>query len=399
VAPAEGDPAVAGGTFSVEAPLWKAVSAFRTLTTLYAVSRYLGDDEHYAHPGLAWIYMVLLTAWTLGTMRIFASKRRCTSAWLQADLVVVILGIVLTRLLDHSVYVDAGEVTLPTIRAAATVLGWSVKSGWRQAAASAFVIGLANIYERGAVSGGNIHSIVLLMLSGVAIGYVIEIARASEATLARALEIQAATRERERLARDIHDSVLQVLAMVQRRGTELGGGAEEIGRMAGEQEIALRTLVAEGLVPNPSYEAPRRPGRAPAPGADQDLRSLLTPLAGSRVTLSAPGTPVLLAGHAAREVSAAVAAAVDNVRQHAGERARTWILVEEEPDAVVVSVRDDGPGFTVDRLDEAVREGRLGVSQSIKGRLHDLGGSTEIISAPGEGTEVELRLPRQRAGG
>jgi signal transduction histidine kinase len=149
-------------------------------------------------------------------------------------------------------------------------------------------------------------------------------------------------------------------------------------------------------VPNASYEAPRRPLHRSGPGEPQDLRALLTPLAGSRVTLSAPGTPVLLPCRAASELSAAVGAAVDNVRKHAGEQAHAWILVEDEPDGVVVSVRDDGPGFAQERLGEAEQEGRLGVSQSIRGRLRDLGGSAEISSAAGQGTEVELRVPRQR---
>jgi signal transduction histidine kinase len=46
------------------------------------------------------------------------------------------------------------------------------------------------------------------------------------------------------------------------------------------------------------------------------------------------------------------------------------------------------------RLAEAAAAGRLGVSHSIQGRVRDLGGSAEIRSLPGEGTEVELRVPR-----
>ena len=386
----------APGVFSVEQPLWRATSAFRLLTLLYAVGRYAGDAGHYAHPDAAWAYMAALALWTFATVRQFAGKARCTWWWLSGDLALVVAGILLTRSFDGLGYVDAGEVTLPTVRAAAAVLGFSVMGGWRPGALAALIVGLANIAERGRITSSNVHNIVLLLLAGVAIGYVVELARASEQTLARALEIQAATRERERLARDIHDGVLQVLAMVQRRGTELGGGAEEIGRMAGEQEIALRVLIAEGLAPNPSYEAPRRLPEHPDPGAGQDLRALLAPLAGSRVTLAAPGTAVLLPGRAAGELGAAVGAALDNVRKHAGDAAQAWILVEDEPDAVVVSVRDDGPGFTAGRLGEAEQEGRLGVSQSIRGRLRDLGGSAEISSAPGQGTEVELRVPRQR---
>ena len=77
------------------------------------------------------------------------------------------------------------------------------------------------------------------------------------------------------------------------------------------------------------------------------------------------------------------------------------MLIEDEPGLVTVTVRDDGPGIPDGRLAEAAAAGRLGVSHSICGRLRDLGGSATIRSVPGEGTEVELRLPRaaSRAGG
>ncbi|MEV6939012.1 ATP-binding protein, partial [Streptomyces sp. NPDC051132] len=125
-----------------------------------------------------------------------------------------------------------------------------------------------------------------------------------------------------------------------------------------------------------------------------DLRSLLAPYAGARVSLAEPGAPVPLPPAAAREVAAAVGAALDNVRAHAGDGARAWILLEDEPDEIVVTVRDDGPGIPEGRLAQAEGEGRLGVALSIRGRLRDLGGSAGILSVPGQGTEVELKVPK-----
>ncbi|MCC3780021.1 sensor histidine kinase, partial [Streptomyces sp. UNOB3_S3] len=130
------------------------------------------------------------------------------------------------------------------------------------------------------------------------------------------------------------------------------------------------------------------------PAGPCDLRALLASRAGAAVTFSGPGTPVLLESAEAAELAAAVSAALDNVVQHAGTGARAWILLEDEPDEVIVTVRDDGPGIPEGRLAAAEREGRMGVALSIRGRLRDLGGTAELLSVPGQGTEVEMRVPR-----
>ncbi|WP_422724064.1 MacS family sensor histidine kinase [Kitasatospora purpeofusca] len=382
--------AVAAGGMSVELPLWRAISSFRVLALGYALLRYFDSYLAFLHPVAGWIYLGALTLWTLASTRAFSGPQRCTWYVLATDLTLAVTGIVMSGMVDDPARISHGAPTLPTIWAAGTVLGFAGRGGWRWAAAAGSVIGVANILGHGGATGDNLHNIVLLMVAGCAIGYVIELARASEATLTRALQVEAATRERERLSRDIHDGVLQVLALVQRRGTEVpAGGADlgELGRLAGEQERALRALMSGG--PLPEQRAPEQP---------QDLRTLLAPHTDERVIVSAPGTPVLLPGRTAGELAAAVGAAVDNVRRHAGPGARAWILVEDEPEAVTVSVRDDGPGFAPGRLGEAERAGRLGVSQSIRGRLLDLGGTAELYSTPGEGVEVELRVPRTASG-
>jgi len=96
----------------------------------------------------------------------------------------------------------------------------------------------------------------------------------------------------------------------------------------------------------------------------------------------------------ARELAAAVGAALANVAAHAGEAARAWVLLEDDGDEVVVSVRDDGRGMPAGRLSEAAADGRLGVAASIEGRLRELGGTMAVESTPGAGTEVEMRVPR-----
>jgi signal transduction histidine kinase len=177
--------------------------------------------------------------------------------------------------------------------------------------------------------------------------------------------------------------VLQVLALVQREGPDLGGQGGELAALAGEQEVALRSLLA-------SEASAATDGKRAA----TDLRGPLQALAAPAVEVATPAQAVELPSAVTAEVVAAVRAALDNVRKHAGADARVWILLEDEQGGVRVTVRDDGTGFPPERLAEAAEAGRLGIAQSMRGRIADCGGTTTIDSRPGEGTEVEFWVPR-----
>lgn len=364
---------------AIETAVWRALAVFRALGLLYAVAVYVRRYDEYDHPAAGWVVLGLMALWTAVVS--VAYRRPEGRRWpvLGVDLAIAMAAVVAGRFLDDWDRIVEGAQTLPVVWAAAPVLAFAIRGGWPAGLGAAGGVAVADLVHRGALTVPTANNIVLLLLAGAIVGYTVSLGRQGELALARALAVEAAARERERLSRDIHDNVLQVLALVGRRGQEAGGEAAEIGRLAAEQEQALRALVST----------------APDTAAGEvDLRALLSTYASSSVTVSTPATPVVLAAARAREVAAAVGAALANVAAHAGEAARAWVLLEDDGDDVVVSVRDDGSGFGPDRLAEARADGRLGVAGSIEGRVRDLGGTMAVESAPGQGTEVELRVPR-----
>ena len=262
------------------------------------------------------------------------------------------------------------------------VLAWAVYGGRRAGAVAAVILSIGDLWLRGLHEfdlSVPVNGAVLLILAGTVVGHVARLTKQAEERLQRAVEIEAAGRERERLARGIHDSVLQVLALVQRRGLEIGGEAAELGRLAGEQEAALREMI--------------RTGPAMADSGLVDVGARLRRYATATVTVSAPATPLPLPAGQAHEVVAAVGAALDNVRRHCGEDARAWVFAEDDDTSMTITVRDEGPGIPAGRLAEAEAEGRLGIAQSIRGRVAGVGGTVAVTSVPGQGTEVELVIP------
>ncbi|MFE6451819.1 MULTISPECIES: MacS family sensor histidine kinase [Nocardiopsis] len=391
-------------------PLWRAFAVFRAASLVYALFLLVQHHEHLTRPWLAWTVLAVMVVWTVFTTRAYARPHLRDWRVLTADLAVAFACLFATALAATPFYLTQAP-PLSGYWFAGTALAASVIWGGRAAAAVAVLYGLADLTLRtvmdAAVTAATARGVVLLLLAGLAVGYMSWMSERAERRFAQAVALEARTREREQLARSIHDSVLQVLSLVSRRGAEAGGEAAELGRMAGEQEARLRALVTIGSSEDASGgtdglngtggAAPPHAGRSAASGTGDavDLREPLRRAESARVSVSAPATPVVLPAHTAAELAAAVLAALDNVERHCPEGTRAWVLVEDEDDAVTVSVRDEGPGIEPGRLERARSEGRIGVAQSVRGRVRDLGGTVEYVSVPGQGTEVEMRVPRR----
>ncbi|MET8043534.1 DUF5931 domain-containing protein [Micromonospora sp. NPDC005215] len=368
-----------------EVPLWRALAVFRLASLAYVCVLAVRDADRYAHPYAVGALVLVMMTWTGATAIGYARPAWRRWPLLLADLGVVVAVVLATPWVVGRAALATGVPTMGVAWMAGPVLAWAVSGGRRRGTIAALLVAGADLATRERIGQSSFTGVILMLLAGVVVGHVARLAAGAEERLQRAVELEAATRERERLARGIHDSVLQVLALVQRRGADLPGEAGELARLAGEQEAALRALIAgAGPAAAVTLDGPD--------AAAVDLRTLLGRYASPAVALSAPATPVPLPRRVAGELAAATGAALDNVGRHAGGRA--WVLIEDEGETVTVSIRDEGPGIPDGRLAEAAAQGRLGVTQSIRGRVVELGGTVRIASAPDAGTEIELTVPR-----
>lgn len=207
----------------------------------------------------------------------------------------------------------------------------------------------------------------------------------------RSHAITARMAERERLGRIVHDGALQVLSMVEREGPELGDRGVVLAGLAREQGVQLRRLL-QSSTGDFAADAGLETGTA-------DLVSTLEDHGSESVTVSAMAGELLLPAETVHEIDAVLQQVLSNVAQHAGPGAHCWILIEQEGRTIVISVRDNGVGMSPEQAARASQEGRMGISRSIIGRIHDLGGTSEMTSAPGHGVEWEFRVPLDAEGG
>jgi signal transduction histidine kinase/phage shock protein PspC (stress-responsive transcriptional regulator) len=262
-----------------------------------------------------------------------------------------------------------GESAAPAshISPARLVIGGVLVAG----GAAAFLA--ANI-SRGAIGAVIVATTVTLLGLALIIGpWIMRLAR--QATDERRERIRA--EERQEVAAHLHDSVLQTLALIQR--------SEDPGRMSALARVQERELRA--WLYRPQQGVP-----------NGDLLSAAVDELAERIELShrirvesvVVGDTPLDAGLQA--VVDACGEALTNAAKHSGA-ATVSLYVEVDPEAVTAYVRDQGKGFDP----ETVPEDRRGIADSIRGRLQRYGGTAEVVSSPGEGTEVRLRLPRTAA--
>ncbi len=370
------------------APLWRAAQLFRLLSCVYALGFQIAVNSDLRRPGLGWLLFAVLIGWSAACAIAYLRGFGRRPAWVIAEVIIVVLLMASTDVVASGQWAHDNQTWPTTLWASNATISAALQFG----AAGGMLTGVAVTATNEAVKGyvsvnlGRSATIVVELAVGLAVGMAARTARRAHDELQRAAQLSAALEQRERLSRQVHDGVIQVLALVAKRGHEIGGATSELAKLASEQERALRRWVTSTDI--------EHDGDAQT----IDLCALLRRRASDRVSMSLPGTPVTLARGVAAELDAAVGNALDNVRSHAGPNARAFVLLEDLGDSITVSVRDDGVGIAAGRLEEAAIQGHLGISKSIVGRLTSLGGSAQLSTEVGEGTEWELRVPRRREG-
>jgi signal transduction histidine kinase len=256
--------------------------------------------------------------------------------------------------------------------------GWArpvLLDGLRAVTAIVLLVGGALLFLRQgadvtAVAASAIAAVVVAAGIGLLVGPRL---RRAQAVASEERRERIRTEERARMAARLHDSVLQTLALIQRAGDARGAQ-----RLARRQERELRAWLYSGEEPDApdTFAAAMRhatedvearydievelvqPSDAPL---DEDLEALVS---------------------AARE-------ALTNAAKHAGTGSVS-VLARVSGHEASVFVRDRGRGF--DRTQ--VPGDRAGLRESIEARMARHGGRAQITTAPGEGTEIELILPR-----
>jgi signal transduction histidine kinase len=177
--------------------------------------------------------------------------------------------------------------------------------------------------------------------------------------------------ERAEVAAHVHDSVLHTLTLIQRNAHD----PREVLRLARSQERELRNWLYQ-----------------PKQDADTSLAAAVRRVAAEEEDAHGVQFEVVCVGD--RPLDARLNAMLQAARQAMVNAAKysgadvVSVYAEVEPEEVTIFVRDRGKGFDLDR----VPPDRMGIRESIIGRMERNGGSARIRTAPGEGTEIMLTM-------
>ncbi len=375
----------------LEASLLRGLSLARLAVFAWMVVVVVVARDDVANHWVAWGGLGVIGVWSLWE---FARVRSPMTQRLAGTLAVIETGLAAALLIaDPWVWESAvGQryaSAWPLMPVLAAAIIWERRGGLIAAlalgavnavalAGRAVVGEMARLSDAGGQSLSIASTVALWLVAGIAAGAVVE-------RLGRAERRVAQAEVREEMARELHDGVLQTLAVVQRRSTD-----DELSRLARDQEIDLRSwlfgdddLAAPELALGPALrDAARRAERTHrlrvqvvGVGLDEDGDA---DGGGDRPEID-PSIIAALAGAAGE--------AMTNAAKH-GHAAAVTLYVELDEDAVFVSVKDDGAGFDVNGA-----EAGIGMSQSITGRIEAVGGQAAWRSTPPHGAEVSLTVP------
>lgn len=396
--------------------MMRALAVFRWVTLGGAVIGVILGRSALVEPAAA---VVLLGAATGLTAHLYLLGRRRPTELVRWSWLAVEVGLGLTLLVaDGLVFSDERAQSLPWAWPAAGIAAVGIAAAGRGSTPlldhagllAAVVVGTVSILSEivllGRFSGSDqigvlFSKIGLWLLVGLLVGPLMR-------RLLRAERLISVAKAREELARELHDGVLQTLAVVQRRSDD-----PDLAALARDQENSLRVYLSDDRLIEAAAAPSGRLGEVVVDEAAAGLASMevtggldavLRQVASdaerrhrlkAQVVVAADCPSLSPAAIAA--VAGAVTEAVTNAARHgAAERVTIFAEPNEGDDGatVFVSVHDNGSGFAVDGIIEGI-----GLSRSIRGRITEQGGSVEIVSRPGKGTEVKLWVKADRRWG
>jgi signal transduction histidine kinase len=362
----------------------RGVAAFRWGTWVWMAIVVLLRRDELGHPLVAWLLVGAALGWTIAATVLVERNPDALSTF-PAIACELTIGMAL-GLGGGFAYEDATSIgqafsstrTLGFAWPIAGIISAGVVYGAGAGAVAGALVAIprffapiANGWAFDTFEGSNWFSLasttLLYALAGSVAGYM-------TAALQRAQDEVAAAHARERVARTLHDGVLQTLAVIERRADD-----PQLAQLAREQERELREFLFGGDTKDPADVGVRL--RAAA-GRYEDAF-------GGRVdVVLAPDLPTLDV-QCVDALAGAVGEALMNAGKH-GRAQRVTVFAEPADDdaGVVCSVHDNGRGF-----DPASARAGVGLTRSIRGRMEEAGGRVEIESRPGSGTEVRLWLP------
>ncbi|MBI4278623.1 MAG: GAF domain-containing sensor histidine kinase [Armatimonadetes bacterium] len=210
----------------------------------------------------------------------------------------------------------------------------------------------------------------------------------------------AVTQERNRMARELHDTLLQTFIGILLQMEIVERLLGRSGRRVQRQVALAKSLAEEGIA---SARQSVWALRAPTP--QRSLAQLLAEeterlqqLSGCRTSFQVSGTPAALPSAVEDNLLRIAQEAVHNIRRHSEARA-AWLTLEYGAGEVCLVIRDDGRGFDPSTLDALREQGHFGIL-GMRERVRALDGEIVVESEPGAGTRIAVRIPmKEKADG
>ncbi|MEX1006102.1 MAG: ATP-binding protein [Acidimicrobiia bacterium] len=341
---------------------------------ILVISAYLVAGDSMERPWLPITVATVVAGWSMLSVGWSGSRpgRLVSTSTLVVDIGLGAAALIATAFTGDGVPTYSGGLPLIVVAVA------SIR-GRGHAWIAAVVMATITLVVRPGGVGEAVGSIVLYAAGAAIFTWIVRILRISDGRrrdaddLRRTAEAAAArAEERVEISRHLHDSVLQTLALIQRRAES----AAAVTVLARQQERELREWLF---------------GASPVEGS---FSSALGAVASeAEVRYSIPVEVVMSGDEPLSEgglaLVAAAGEAITNAAAHSGAEVVS-VFGEVTGDVIRVFVRDRGRGFDPEQLPED----RLGVRESILGRVHGRKGQATVRSEPGWGTEWRLEVPR-----